>query len=79
MMTIICEVCFSVENYFLTYITSALALSVSDVATTNGTMTAASIPPIRTVLVIPINTFPVRVFCVGTQPAARLLEYCKKR
>ncbi len=40
-------------------------------------MTAANIPPTRTVLAIPISIFRVAVPCAGIQEAARLLEYLK--
>ena len=49
-----------------------LLFFVFAVFTRKGVITAASKPPIRIILIVPISTFPRGVFCVGVHPAARL-------
>lgn len=53
-------------------VVSAVTASIS------GTTILATVPPMRIMLVNPINTFPATVLCVGVQPPARLFERHKK-
>jgi hypothetical protein len=59
---------------------SIFSLSAVDVVGRSGTMTAATIPPMRHTLTTPINIFPAIVRCEGSQPEVRLrlIAFSKK-